>query len=196
VFFSGNTTGKYLSTVADPSRATDVFFKKVGEGFRLWFMDGYMKKYVDIFVNDSGSVQAGISLFPTAIYNLDSATGAIVATVNGKRYWLGTYNSYSTIGASDVSYIMGANEKNLRVSQFPAELVTIRGTEPVNMSEPPIPVGEGTAYKLVIEQNKLGKKLYFQGWRTRNFPASTAPFANTAFECAVCLNSMTSSSPA
>lgn len=173
VFFSGNTTGKYLSTVADPSRATDVFFKKVGEGFRLWFMEGYMKKYVDIFVNDSGSVQAGVSLFPTAIYNLDSATGAIVATVNGKRYWLGTYNSYSTIGASDVSYITGANEQNLRVSQFPAELVTIRGTKPVNMSEPPIPVGEGTAYKLVIEQNKLGKKLYFQGWRTRNFPAST-----------------------
>lgn len=173
VFFSGRTTGKYLSTTADPSRATDVFYKKVDGGFRIWFMDGYMKKYVDIFVNESGSVQAGISLFPTAVYNIDSETGAIVASVSGDRYWLGTYNDYSTVGASKISYITGTNLKNLRSTQFPAELVLIEGAEPTKMSEPPIAVGEGQAYKLVMDQKNLGQKLYFQGWRTRNFPAST-----------------------
>ncbi|MBO5111116.1 MAG: hypothetical protein J6D21_10435 [Clostridia bacterium] len=173
IFFSGNVTGKYLSTVADPSRATDVFYKQVEGGFRLWFMDGYMKKYVDVFVNDDGTVQAGISLFPTAVFNIDQATGAIIATLNGSTYWLGTYNNYSTIGASSVNYITGSNASNLHVSQFPAQLVTLGGVEPVKMNEPPIPVGTGTAYKLVMDQNNLGKKLYFEGWRTRNFPAST-----------------------
>ena len=173
VFFSGRTTGKYLSTTADPSRATDVFYKKVEGGFRIWFMDGYMKKYVDIFVNDSGSVQAGISLFPTAVYNIDSETGAIVSSVGGDKYWLGTYNNYSTVGASKISYITGTNSKNLRSTQFPAELVLIKGTEPTKMDEPPIAVGEGQAYKFVMDQKNLGQKLYFQGWRTRNFPAST-----------------------
>lgn len=173
VFFSGGVTGKYLSTTADPSRATDVFYKKVDGGFRIWFMDGSMKKYVDISVGESGTVQAGISVFPTAVYNVDSETGAIVASVDGTKYWLGTYNNYSTVGASKISYITGTNSKDLRATQFPAELVVIEGTEPLKMSEPPIAVGEGQAYKLVMDQKSLGKKLYFQGWRTRNFPAST-----------------------
>lgn len=173
VFFSGRTTGKYLSTVADPDLATTVFFKNVNGGFRIWFMDGYMKKFVDIFVNDSGAVQAGVSLNPTAIFNIDSATGAIVATVNGEKYWLGTYNSFTTIGASLIKYITGENASKLNVSQYPAQLVTVAGQEPIKMIEPPIPEGKGTAYKLVMDQNKLGKKLYFEGWRTRNFPAST-----------------------
>ena len=172
IFFSGSTTEKYLSTVSDPARATDVFYKEVEGGFRLWFIDGYMKKYVDIAIGEGGAAQATLSLFPSAIYHFDD-NGAIVATVDGKDYWLGTYNEYSTIGASDASYITGVNADNIGVSQFPAMLVTVDGTEPAKMAEPEIPQGKGTAYKLQIKQNNLGKTLYFQGWRTRNFPAST-----------------------
>jgi len=173
VFFSGKTTDKYLSTVADPDRATDVFYKEVDGGFRLWFMDGFLKKYVDIAISEDGKAYATASLTPTAIFRIDGATGAIVADIGGETYWLGTYNEHSTIGANKIGYISGGNEGKIGVSQFPARLVSIDGREPVLMNEPPIPKGEGSAYKLVMEQKKLGKTLYFQGWRTRNFPAST-----------------------
>lgn len=173
LFFSGKTTEKYLATTADPTRATDVFYKEVDGGFRLWFMDGYLKKYVDIIVGEDGSAQATVSLSPSAVYRIDEATGAIVATVNGVPHWLGTYNQFSTIGASKISYISGNNASKLGVSQYPAALVTVKGITPTKMQEPPVPEGKGTAYKLVIEQNNLGKTLYLQGWRTRNFPATT-----------------------
>lgn len=173
VFFSGSMTDKYLSTVADPARATDVFYKVVDGGFRLWFMDGYLKKYVDIVINDSGAVQVSISLNPSAVYRIDKATGAIIANVGGTDYWLGTYNAYSTIGTSKISYISGSNAGKVGVSQFPAQLVTVDGMEPVTMEEPPIPQGQGTAYKLMLEQNKVGKTLYFKGEHNGNFLAST-----------------------
>ena len=41
------------------------------------------------------------------------------------------------------------------------------------MEEPPIPQGQGTAYKLMLEQNKVGKTLYFKGEHSGNFLAST-----------------------
>ena len=179
LFFSGNATGKYLSTVADPGRATDVFYKEVAGGFRLWFMDGFLKKYVDIAVDEYGSVRAAISLTPTATYRLDPATGAMIATVNGADYWLGTYGDFSTIGASRFSYISGNQASQVGATQFPAQLVTINGVQPLQKEEPPVPSGEGTAYKLVMRQENLGKVLYFQGWRTRNFPASTTDRASS-----------------
>lgn len=173
IFFSGSMTGKYLSTVADPSRATDVFYKEVDGGFRLWFMDGYLKKYVDIVINDSGAVQTAITLTPNAVYRIDKATGAIIAKIDGQDYWLGTYNEYSTIGCSKISYISGSNASKIGVTQFPAQLVLVDGIAPSSMEEPPIPESSGTAYKLVMEQNNLGKTLYFQGTHSGNFLAST-----------------------
>lgn len=173
VFFSGGITGKYLSTVADPTRATDVFYKEVDGGFRLWFMDGYLKKYIDIVASGNGSVQAAISLNPAAVYRFDKTTGAIVANINGTDYWLGTYNNYYTIGASKISYISGSNASKVGVSQFPAQLVTVDSMEPVTMEEPPIPQGQGTAHKLMLKQNNIGKTLYFKGEHSGNFLAST-----------------------
>lgn len=173
VFFSGKATENRLSTVDDPMRATDVFYKEVDGGFRLWFFDGYMKKYIDVITAESGTVQAAISLDPTSVFRFDDATGAIVAAVNGEDYWLGAYNESSALSSSKLQYISGENSEKIGKTQFLAELVTVGGIEPTQMVEPAIPEGKGTSYKLVMEQNKLGKTLYFQGWRTRNFPAST-----------------------
>ena len=173
VFFSGSVTEKYLSTVADPNRATDVFYKPVDGGFRLWFMDGYLKKYIDIVSTGAGTAQAIVSLTPTAVFRFDQATSAIVTTLDGKDFWLGTYNNHPTIGACNISYISGNHAGNIHVSQFPAQLVTVDGMPPNTMDEPPIPQAHGTAYTLQMQQNILGKVLYFSGKHNGHFLAST-----------------------
>ena len=173
LFFSGNSVGSYLSTVSDPARATDVFYKEVEGGFRIWFMDGFLKKYIDLVKGEKGQIGLSISLTPSTVYNFDSESGAISAELDGSRYWIGTYGEYSTLGANSISYISGDSATTLDKSQFPARFVTVDGTAPTEMFEPPIPTGTGTAYKMVIEQSNLEKTLYFQGWRTRNFPSST-----------------------
>ena len=52
-------------------------------------------------------------------------TEPITFAVDGKDYYLGTYNTFNTISASEVSFITGDNLGKIGVSQFVA-LCTIK----------------------------------------------------------------------
>ena len=65
---------------------------------------------------------------------VDTAAGAwkwnaeakvLTFAVDGTDYYLGTFNTYNTISASEVSYITGKNLSKIGVSQFVA-LCTIK----------------------------------------------------------------------
>ena len=120
LFFAGYMAGNYLATTTDASAAADVTVEEVEGGFRFYFMDGETKTYIDI--NEYAEGKAGVRLTaePTATFVWNEECGVFTAEVAGAPRYLGTYNEYNTMSASDVKYIAGENLGKIGVSQFPA----------------------------------------------------------------------------
>lgn len=117
-YFAGTVANKdyYMQTTADFAAATDVTVEAVEGGYRLSFMDGSTKKYLDIYVSGT-YVNARITDAPTAVYTWNATHKTFVANINGTEYYLGTYTSfnddgsikgdYTTLSASKLSYLSG-----------------------------------------------------------------------------------------
>ena len=56
----------------------------------------------------------------TSVYTYVSETNIWKTTLDGKDKYIGSYNNFDTMSASDTSYI---NAGNTGVAQFPMELV-------------------------------------------------------------------------
>jgi len=129
LYFAGAMSGNYLATTDKMSKATDVFLETVDGGFKLYFMDGDAKKYIDVYEYTAGKVGVQITDKPTAVFTYNTELKVLVANVAGADYYLGTYNDFSTISASKTSYISGDKAANVGVSQFPAQAVVIEVVE-------------------------------------------------------------------
>ena len=117
-YFAGTVANKdyYMQTTADFAAATDVTVEAVEGGYRLSFMDGSTKKYLDIYVSGT-YVNARITDAPTAVYTWNATHKTFVANIDGTEYYLGTYTSfnddgtikgdYTTLSASKLSYLSG-----------------------------------------------------------------------------------------
>lgn len=125
LYFSGSTSGNYLSTTTSLSKAVKVSAEKVNdEEFRLYFTKDGKKSYVEIFDNN-GKAIARVTEEPTTTFRLLSRS-IPYTTISGSDYYLGCYKTYNTMSVSNTSYISGDNEKNIDVSQFPARLCVYR----------------------------------------------------------------------
>jgi hypothetical protein len=126
LYFAGYMSGNYLATTDKISKAVDVYLETVDGGFRIYFMDGETKKYIDVYEYTAGKVGVQITDKPTCTYTYNKDLGTWVANVAGADYYLGTYKTFDTISASKTSYI---NAENKGVSQFPAGVVLIQVVE-------------------------------------------------------------------
>ena len=171
LYFAGYMSGNYLATTDKADKAVDVTVEAVEGGFRLSFMDGETKKYIDIYEYTAGKVGVQITDKPTATFTFDATLKTYTATVAGNAYYLGTYNNFNTISASKTSYITGDNASKIGVSQFPAYVgnVTVKEVAPVVKTE----LAADTGYKYVIAQNNLGQNIYFAGYMSGNYLATT-----------------------
>ena len=120
LFFSGAMSGSYLATTEDPTKAADVTVEEVEGGFRLFFMDGETKTYIDIHEYTEGKAGVRLTAEPSATFVWNEECGVFTAEVAGAPRYLGTYSTYNTISASDIKYIAGENVAKIGVSQFPA----------------------------------------------------------------------------
>ncbi len=126
LYFTGAMSGNYLATTTNAAAAVDVFVETVEGGYRLYFMAGETKTYIDIYEYNTGKAGIRLTAEPTAVYTWNEELHILVAAnVAGEDRYLGTYNTYNTISASATSYITGDNAAKIGVSQFPAYLVTI-----------------------------------------------------------------------
>ncbi|MBE6961152.1 MAG: hypothetical protein E7445_01680 [Ruminococcaceae bacterium] len=168
LFFTGAMSGNYLATSDDATKGVDVTIEEVDGGFRLFFMDGETKTYIDIHEYAEGKAGVRLTAEPTATFVWNEECKVFTAEVAGAPRYLGTYNTYNTMSASDVKYIAGDNLAKIGVSQFPAGF----GTMVYNFTAAEGQPAAGT-YKFALEQAELGKTLFFAGAMSGNYLATT-----------------------
>ena len=115
LFFAGTTSGNYLATTQDITKAADVFVEEVEGGYRLYFMDGETKTYLDIYEYTEGKAGVRLTTEPYAVFTWNEDAKVFVAEVAGDVRYMGTYNTY----------ILGDNLSKIGVSQFPCMFYVI-----------------------------------------------------------------------
>ena len=137
--------GRYLTMTEDYSKALDVYAESVNGGYKFFVKINGAKKYIDLYHNEEGKSSLRYADSTKAVFKYNATTFAWETTVDEKTYYIGTYNNFVTVSASDPKYI---SADNTRVSQFPLELTTEKITDiptPPAETEPPTqtPTGSG-----------------------------------------------------
>ncbi len=116
-YITGSLSGYYLATTTNIYTSPDFFLEKANDdgGFYLYFMSGTTKKYLS--VQASGSYNNPKVGSTKGLFTLDAKTGALVTKTSNGNVYLGTYSTYTTVGASYISYITGNNVGNVDKSQ-------------------------------------------------------------------------------
>ena len=175
LYFTGAMSGTYLATTESISKAVDVYAEAVEGGYRLYFMAGDAKTYIDVYEYKEGKAGIRLTTEPTATFVWNEELHLFTTNVAGADRYLGTYGTYNTISASATSYITGDNAAKIGVSQFPAYLYEIEYTRTV--AEAP---AAGKAYKFSLVQGSLEKTLYFTGAMNGTYLATTTSAAAAA----------------
>ena len=124
LYFTGEMSGYYLGTTTNAAAAAKVFAEAVEGGMRFYILKAGVKTYIDIVTRDDNPAKVNVNLVeePTAVFTWDAERKVYTATVGENTWYLGTYGTYNTISASNVSYIEDVTK--IGVSQFPAQLGT------------------------------------------------------------------------
>ncbi|MBQ8431618.1 MAG: hypothetical protein IJX28_01925 [Clostridia bacterium] len=138
LYFTGKMDGYYLATSENVADAVDVFVEITDGQYRLFFMDGETKTYIEVYerqAGEAGKGKAGVQLVtetPANYYTFDSTLKLLIHTsADGlNTYYLGTYNTYNTMSASNTYYITGEKAADLDVTQFPSRLVVVEVVDP------------------------------------------------------------------
>ena len=159
LYFNGELTGgKYLATSRDASDAVVVNVEAEGEGYRLSFMDGENKTYIEI-VDGKAALNPEIK---GNVWSFNKEARTFVTVSGDNEYYLGCYKTYDTFSASKTSYIL-SDTSVIGVSQFPMEALSPIKALDTYVIKAENEVKEGVKYSLVVEQNNIGKVLYFGG---------------------------------
>lgn len=120
LYFAGDMSGFYYKTTENILEAVEVKIEAVEGGYRIYFMKDDAKQYLDIIPREgaTGKVNVTISATPSAVYTFDSELGVFTATVEEKTWYLGTFNTNTTLSASETYRISGDNASTVGVSQF------------------------------------------------------------------------------
>ena len=126
-FFNGgmDESGKYGNTTDLSEGYVTVQVEEVNEKYRLFFMDGEAKKYIEMKeVDENGTMKQRFRIVdePVATYDWDSTFNTFTVELSGTKYYMGTYSSggkdpFSTISVSAYSYLEETPD-----TQYPAHL--------------------------------------------------------------------------
>lgn len=139
--FSGTISGSYyLATTAELDAATDVYLEQVTGGYALYFMNGSTKTYINIVKKNTSGSTAKLQLQTSPVtYTLNTEHRYLYTAIGSRTFYMGTYTgssgTYSTISASNTSYI--SDTSKIGVSQFPAWLMESTGYAGGLDTEPP-----------------------------------------------------------
>ena len=111
---------RFLITSEDAAVALQIFVEKNGDGYNFYTTIDGAKKYINVTYNDAGKVAILYQDVATSVYTYVSETNIWMTVLDGQEKYIGSYNSFDTLSASNTSYI---NAENTGVSQFPVELV-------------------------------------------------------------------------
>ena len=121
--FAGEMNGYYYATTEEQEEMVDVYLESVSGGYRMYFLDGTVKTYLNI-VSRSGTTSTNVVLQTLAqnanpsVYQLNTQYRYVKTTVDGNDWYLGSYQNHYNISSSNTSYISDVSK--IGVSQFPA----------------------------------------------------------------------------
>ena len=176
LYFIGEMSGNYLAMSTDPLAGVDVTVEEVEGGYHLYFVKAGVKTYIDIVPRDDNPAKVNVVLTeaPTAVFTWDAERKTMTAVVGENTWYLGTYGTYNTISASNVSYIEDVSK--IGVSQFPATFATINFTYTPNAEE----AVDGASYVFALVQAERGETLYFTGEMSGYYLATSTNAAAAA----------------
>ena len=161
LYFTGEMDGYYLAMSEDSAAGVDVKVEEATGGYYITFTKDGAKKYIDIIPREGaeGKVNVVIADAPTAVYTWDAERKTMITKdkISGENWYLGTYNDYTTISASKISFIEDVTV--IGVSQFPAGFATVGVAAPAFVDTPAVDTG----YKFGLTQANKGVTLYFTG---------------------------------
>ena len=159
LYFNGTITGgKYLGTTKKFSEAVTVKSEMEGEGFRLFFMDGETKTYIEI-VDGKAALNTEVK---GNVWTYSQEGNTFVTKCGDTDYYLGCYKTYDTFSASKTSYIL-SDTSVIGVSQFPMKALTSKSVFVTMGLDLATEVEEDEIYVYSVEQNNIGKVLFFNG---------------------------------
>ena len=129
LYLTGEMSGNYLATSTSLSDAVAVYLEQAEGGYYLYCLKDGVKSYINIttYAKDDGSLKntQKIEAAPSVPYTWDAERCTLVADLGDLgKYYLGTYNTYTTISTSNVTYI--ADIAKIGVSQFPTGLYDVK----------------------------------------------------------------------
>lgn len=104
LYFAGSMSGNFLATSEHDYEATKVYLEACEGGFHFYYLEGETKKYIEVFMNDSSKNQIRVADTATTVWTYDESLQTLVTTVDGTAYYLGTYQTYTTLSSSKTSY--------------------------------------------------------------------------------------------
>ena len=142
---TGAMSGYYFATSETVAEMVDFYLEAVDGGYRIYYMNGDVKTYVNIVPRDNDATKTNIKYqtieenATPSVYKLNLEFKYIYTTVNDVDWYIGTYGTNKTLSASNVSYI--SDTSKIGVSQFCAWFATIgegaeKPTEPEKPAEP------------------------------------------------------------
>lgn len=140
--FTGEMNSYYYATTAAIEEMADVYLEEAAGGYRMYFLDGADKTYLNVIPRDNDSTRTNVVLQTLAenpspsIYELNTRFRYVKTTAVGTDWYLGTYGTHLNISASNTSYI--ADTDTIGVSQFTCWFATV-GTETEVPGEPDVP---------------------------------------------------------
>lgn len=179
LYFTGSErsgTPWYMTSTQSESEAMTVYVEEVSGGWRLYFMAGNTKTYLDMHKDDT-HYSLRLTTEPTAVYKWDKENKTLVATVEDKDCFIGTSGTYDTFSCNKMEYIATSYVAHLYVAGAAGTPDT--PDEPDEPDEPDTPATpevtvvtdpkEGVAYKLYLYQVAAGKAMYFNGQVANNY---------------------------
>ncbi len=110
LYFLGTTANKdyYMATSENIAEAMNVYLESVDGGYRLYFLNGDVKTYIDIYQNGN-YINLRLTDAPTAVYTWNAEFGTLVATLEdgATTAYIGAYGTFETMSASATSYLGG-----------------------------------------------------------------------------------------
>ena len=177
-YFEGGMSGSYLATSQSSKNAAEIFVEHhSGKGVRFFYEQGGTKQYIEIFLNEEGKSRPTVTTEPTKYWNYDPVARVYMVMLNGGRYCLGTYGTYSTLSASSTSYLVsGSSSPQYVVEYIPAgSEVTEEKTGAAVVVETP---ETGVAYKFGFNQTSKGELYFFTGKMSGYYGGTDTNFDN------------------
>ena len=129
----------YFGTSEEIADMVDVYLEEATGGYRIYFMNGSTKTYLNIIPRDTDPTKTNVVMQTLeqneapSVYELNTEFKYVKTAVAGDEWYLGTYGTNRTISASQTYRI--EDTTLIGVSQFVAWFATIGEVTP---EEPPV----------------------------------------------------------